>query len=172
MKTISLFRGDVTFSNNNESAIFRRWKSNVKWRMFHRLNDKGDNSLTEIPGCREKRIQKHQRAKLLYISIKLISSLHLFMGAIWLAFGSFESCSWPMWSLEMYAIQHYVIKFVIDLLQFSPSTPVSSTNKIDRHDITEILLKVSLNTIYKYNDKTPQNTNKYKKCIYSQTYKQ
>jgi hypothetical protein len=25
--------------------------------MFHRLNDKGDNSLTEIPGCPEKRIQ-------------------------------------------------------------------------------------------------------------------
>jgi hypothetical protein len=30
---------------------------------------------------------------------------------------------------------------------FSPSTPVSSTNKNDRHDITEILLKVALNTI-------------------------
>ena len=30
---------------------------------------------------------------------------------------------------------------------FSPSTPVSSTNKTDRHDITEILLKVALNTI-------------------------
>jgi hypothetical protein len=29
----------------------------------------------------------------------------------------------------------------------SPSTPVSSTNKSDRHDITEILLKVALNTI-------------------------
>ena len=29
----------------------------------------------------------------------------------------------------------------------SPGTPVSSTNKIDRHDITEILLKVALNTI-------------------------
>ena len=29
---------------------------------------------------------------------------------------------------------------------FSPGTPVSSTNKTDRHDITEILLKVSLNT--------------------------
>ena len=26
-------------------------------------------------------------------------------------------------------------------------TPVSSTNKTDRHDITEILLKVALNTI-------------------------
>jgi len=30
---------------------------------------------------------------------------------------------------------------------FSPGTPVSSTNKTDRHDITEMLLKVALNTI-------------------------
>ena len=30
---------------------------------------------------------------------------------------------------------------------FSQGTPVSSTNKTDRHDITEILLKVGLNTI-------------------------
>jgi hypothetical protein len=30
---------------------------------------------------------------------------------------------------------------------FSPGTPVSSTNKTDRHNITEILLKVVLNTI-------------------------
>jgi hypothetical protein len=29
----------------------------------------------------------------------------------------------------------------------SPATPVFSTNKTDRHDITEILLKVALNTI-------------------------
>jgi hypothetical protein len=29
----------------------------------------------------------------------------------------------------------------------SPGIPVSSTNKTDRHDITEILLKVTLNTI-------------------------
>jgi hypothetical protein len=33
------------------------------------------------------------------------------------------------------------------LCWFSPSTPVSSTNKFDRHDITKILLKVALNTI-------------------------
>jgi len=32
-------------------------------------------------------------------------------------------------------------------LWFFPDTPVSSTNKTDRHDITEILLKVALNTI-------------------------
>jgi hypothetical protein len=30
---------------------------------------------------------------------------------------------------------------------FSPCTPASFTNKSDRHDITEILLKVALNTI-------------------------
>jgi hypothetical protein len=30
---------------------------------------------------------------------------------------------------------------------FSPYTPVSSTNKTQRHDITDILLKVELNTI-------------------------
>ena len=30
---------------------------------------------------------------------------------------------------------------------FSPGTPVSSTNKTDCHDITEVLLKVALNTI-------------------------
>jgi hypothetical protein len=32
---------------------------------------------------------------------------------------------------------------------FSPGTPVSSTNKTDRNEITEILLKVALNTITK-----------------------
>ena len=51
---------------------------------------------------------------------------------------------------KVYSIQHYVIKFVSDLRQvgnFSPGTPVSSTNKTDCHDITEILVKVVLNTI-------------------------
>ena len=51
---------------------------------------------------------------------------------------------------EVYSIQHYVIKFVIDLRQvsrFLPVLPVSSTNKTNRRDITGILLKVSLNTI-------------------------
>ena len=41
-----------------------------------------------------------------------------------------------------------MIKFVSDLRQvgwFSTGTPVSSTNKTDRHDITEILWKVTLN---------------------------
>jgi hypothetical protein len=30
---------------------------------------------------------------------------------------------------------------------FSPGIPVASTNKTDHHDITEIFLKVALNTI-------------------------
>jgi hypothetical protein len=36
-------------------------------------------------------------------------------------------------------------------LRFSRGTPVSSNNKTDRHDITEILLKVALNTIKQIN---------------------
>ena len=51
----------------------------------------------------------------------------------------------------VYSIQHYAIKFVSDLWQtgwwFSPGTPVSSIIKTGRHDITEILLKVAVNTI-------------------------
>jgi hypothetical protein len=61
--------------------------------------------------------------------------------------GEFESHSG-----EVYSIQHYVIKVVSDLRQvcsFFPGTPVSSTNETDRHDITEILLKVTLNIIAK-----------------------
>jgi len=36
-------------------------------------------------------------------------------------------------------------------LWFSPGPPVASTNKTDRHDIAEILLKVALNTIKQTN---------------------
>jgi hypothetical protein len=43
---------------------------------------------------------------------------------------------------EVYSIQHYVIKVV----RFPPGTPVSPTNKTEHHEITEILLKVALNT--------------------------
>jgi uncharacterized protein (DUF1499 family) len=35
----------------------------------------------------------------------------------------------------------------VAFLWFSPGTPVSSTNKTDCHNITEILLKLELNTI-------------------------
>jgi len=45
---------------------------------------------------------------------------------------------------KVYSIQHYVIYKLAAGVWFSP---VSSTNKTDRHDITEILLKVALNTI-------------------------
>ena len=48
---------------------------------------------------------------------------------------------------DVYSIQLYVIKFVSDLSLVSPGTPVSSTNKADHHDITQVLLKVALNTI-------------------------
>jgi hypothetical protein len=47
-----------------------------------------------------------------------------------------------------------MIEFVSDLRHvgvFFPGPPVSSNNKTDRHDITEILLKVALNTIRQTN---------------------
>ena len=50
-------------------------------------------------------------------------------------------------------MQHYVIMFVGDLRQvsgFRPGTSVSSTNKTDRHDVAEILLKVALSNKQKY----------------------
>jgi len=51
---------------------------------------------------------------------------------------------------EVYSIQHYVIKFVSDLRQvggFLWLLLVYSTNKTDRHDITETLLKIALSII-------------------------
>ena len=44
---------------------------------------------------------------------------------------------------EVYSIKHYAIKIVA----ICDMSVVFSTNKADRHDITEILLKVALNTI-------------------------
>jgi hypothetical protein len=35
---------------------------------------------------------------------------------------------------------------------FSLGTPISSTNKTDRYDVTEILLKVALNTMGLFNE--------------------
>jgi hypothetical protein len=42
---------------------------------------------------------------------------------------------------------------------FSPGSPVSSTNKTDRHDIAEILLKVALDTIKQTISKRLLSTN-------------
>jgi hypothetical protein len=47
----------------------------------------------------------------------------------------------------MYSILHYVVKFVSYSQQVGGFFPVSSTNKTDHHDITDILLKVALNSI-------------------------
>ena len=49
---------------------------------------------------------------------------------------------------KVHLIQHYKVSQYLAAGQwFSPGTPVSSTNKTDRHNINEILLKVVLNTI-------------------------
>ena len=50
---------------------------------------------------------------------------------------------------EVYSIQHYMIKFVSDLWQVGGFLRVLRFPpiKTDRHNITEILLKLALNTI-------------------------
>jgi hypothetical protein len=59
--------------------------------------------------------------------------------------------SFPLLTAFILFIHKYsIVKFFSDFWQvseFSPGTSVSSTNKTDRHDIPEILLKVVLNTI-------------------------
>jgi hypothetical protein len=55
---------------------------------------------------------------------------------------------------------------------FSPGTPISSTNRIDRHDIAEILLKVALNTIKQTNNLRTSYayyvTKKHPRCLRTQ----
>jgi hypothetical protein len=44
------------------------------------------------------------------------------------------------------ALSDKVCQWLVTVRWFSPRTPVSSTNKTDRHDIAEILVKVVLTT--------------------------
>jgi hypothetical protein len=53
---------------------------------------------------------------------------------------------------------------LINVQWFSPGPLVSSTNKTDRHDIIEILLTVTLNTI-KQTNKHIQDENNYNNII-------
>jgi hypothetical protein len=49
---------------------------------------------------------------------------------------------------DVYSLQQYVIRQWLAVGScFSMGTPVSSTNKTDCHNVTEILLKVALNTL-------------------------
>ena len=82
------------------------------------------------------------------------NNLHLFLVFFYLYVcnGNYQSCELISLSGGVYSIQHYtlcdkVCRWLMAGQWFSPGTPVSSTNKTDRHDITEILLKVVLNTI-------------------------
>ena len=50
-------------------------------------------------------------------------------------------------SLDFFIFYNSHIQWLATGRWFSPDTPVSSTNKTDHHDITEILLKVALSNI-------------------------
>jgi hypothetical protein len=57
----------------------------------------------------------------------------------------FESCSWK--GVLDTTLCYKVCQWLATGRWFSPGTPISSNNKTCPHDITEILLKVALNTI-------------------------
>jgi hypothetical protein len=67
----------------------------------------------------------------------------------------FKSCKWEwIWEHTLLRINilyktrfHKVCQWLATGRWFPPGTPVSSTNKTNLHDITEILLKMALNTI-------------------------
>jgi hypothetical protein len=48
-------------------------------------------------------------------------------------------------NLELQTLCNKIDQLLATGRRFTPGTPVSSTNKTDRHDITEILLKAALN---------------------------
>ena len=58
-----------------------------------------------------------------------------------------KRCEFESRSGEVYSIQQYVIKVCQRLLAGRWFSQVSSTNKTDHHNITEILLRVAWNTI-------------------------
>ena len=64
----------------------------------------------------------------------------------------FESSSWR--GVLYTTLCDKVCQLLATSRWFSPGTPVSSTNKTDRHDIAEILLKVTINTIKQTNKHT------------------
>ena len=69
-----------------------------------------------------------------------------------------NSCEFDSARGEVYSIQHHVIKFVSDFQMVGGFlwALVSSTNKTDHHDITEILLNLALNSINQPNQTTKQ----------------
>jgi hypothetical protein len=53
--------------------------------------------------------------------------------------------------LNLLSAYEKVVQLLATGQWFSPGAPISSTNRTDRHDITEILLKVALSTIKQTN---------------------
>ena len=86
------------------------------------------------------------------ISVKLLHIRRAVMAVIVWFTTTYAVSAYHHWtefeSRSGWGVQHYVIKFLWPATGrwFSHGSPVSSTNKTDRHNITEILLKVALST--------------------------
>jgi hypothetical protein len=117
----------------------------------------------------------------LQITIYIIKSIHVALLSNSTPLGSSWSCSYGSWIYNYlcnqrlsatklwvrtpfmarcarYNIMWQSGKWLATGRWFSPGTPISSTNETDHHDITDILLKVALNTIN-------NNNRQYSQCF-------
>jgi hypothetical protein len=93
---------------------------------------------TKLFNFRDRQGRDRMVLVVVFTTICAISVYHLYSC-------EFESRSWQ--SVLDTTLCDKVCHWLAAGLWFSPGTPVSSTNKTDCHDITEILLEVALNTI-------------------------
>ena len=92
----------------------------------------------------------HTWAKITHIFLILLFDISRFYNRITRVVSSIPTQA--RWVLDT-TLCYKVCQWLMTGRWFSAGIPVSSTNKIDCHDITEILLKVALNTI----NQPPQN---------------
>ena len=108
---------------------------------IERLDDQGQSN--EISN-KETHIKVSIKNNILLL--KTVSLVHVFGYCCWFT-QSFEKPNRLDPGVLNTTLCDEVCQWLVAGRGFSPGTPVSTTNKTDRHDIAEILLKVALSTI-------------------------
>jgi hypothetical protein len=101
---------------------------------------------TSVSGTRSTKTNNTMRCKTAKQTNKSVLHIHHILCLKFLYY-FFFSCEIESWGVLDTTLGEKVCQWDTVDRWFSIGTPVSFTNKTDRHDITEILLKVVLNTI-------------------------
>ena len=119
------------FSSNN-----KKWRMQSRWIFFRKINITDAFWDDKPPIWRGRR--GGDRMVVWFTTTYAISAYHH-----WSC--EFEPCSW--WGVLDTTFRDKVYQWLVTGRWFSLGTPLSSTNKTDHHDITEILLEEAFNTI-------------------------